>query len=244
MIVARKVPLFNFVLRRWLASVLRRRFHNVYLVGAENLRALDMAGPVLGCVNHSNWWDGFVLYVLSDRRLAHDIYLAMEEANLRRYRFFTWMGVFGLDLSAPRAGLRYAHQLLRTAARTPRLVWIFVQGELLGPHAPIQAKPGASFLARTTGAQILPLVLRYEWLLESRPSVFVNIGRLMPPETAPEALAAVLNGLFADLEAVLDPRKLAECEPLFPARLSINKRWDYFLHLLWRRREVFDRQNR
>ena len=246
MTAARKVPVFNFVLRRWLAGVLRRRFHNVYLFGLENLRHLDAARPVVGCVNHTNWWDGFVLYVFSHRRLPHDIYLAMEEKNLERYRFFTWMGVFGLDLSNPRAvlpGLRYAVNLLRAAGRTPRLVWIFVQGQLLDPRAPIEAKPGAGFLAMRAGAQILPLVLRYEWLLESRPSVLVQIGAPMPPETSPDALAATLNDLFAGIDALLNPARLAACDSLFPARMSMNKRWDHFMHRLMRRHGAFDKQN-
>ena len=200
----------------------------------------------MGCVNHTNWWDGFVLYVLSDRRLPHDIYLAMEEKNLRQYHFFTWMGVFGLDLSGPRAvlpGLRYAVGLLRATVRTPRLVWIFVQGRLLSPREPIEAKPGALFLAKRAGAQILPLVLRYEWLLESRPSVFVRIGTPLPADTENGELAAILNQLFASVEAVLDPAVLVRGEPLFAPRMSMNKRWDYFLHLLSHRRGIFDKQN-
>ncbi len=246
MIAARKAPLFNFVLRRWLTGVLRRRFHNIYLFGMENLRQLDAARPVVGCVNHTNWWDGFILYVLSHRRMPHDIYLAMDEKNLERYRFFTWMGVFGVDLSNPRAalpGLRYAVNLLRAAGRTPRLVWIFVQGRLLDPRVPIETKPGAGFLARQTGAQILPLVLRYEWLLESRPSVFVQIGAPMSSETPSDTLATTLNDLFAGLDAMLSPGRLAACDSLFPTRMSMNKRWEYFVHRFTRRREAFNKQN-
>ena len=200
----------------------------------------------MGCVNHTNWWDGFVLYVFSHRRLPHDIYLAMEERNLERYRFFAWMGVFGLDLSNPRAvlpGLRYAVNLLRAAGRAPRLIWIFVQGRLLDPRVPIEAKPGAGFLATRARAQILPLVLRYEWLLESRPSVFVQVGAPMPPETSAEVLASTLNDLFADIDAALNPVRLAACDSLFPAPMSMNKRWEYFVHRITRRHEAFDKQN-
>ena len=246
MIAAHKIPLFNFVLRRWLAAVLRRRFHNIYLLGTECLRNLDLSRPVVGCVNHTNWWDGFVLYVFSRCLLPHDIYLAMEEKNLRRYRFFTWMGVFGVDLSGPHAalpGLRYAVRLLRTTRATPRLVWLFVQGRLYGPQQPIEVKSGAGFLAKQTGAQILPLVLRYEWLAESRPSVFVQIGLPMSPETTTDELADVLGRLFGQVETMLEPAKVRDCKTLFPERMSMNKRWDYLVHLLLRRRELFNRQN-
>ena len=247
MIAARKRPLFNFILRRWLSRVLRARFHNIYLLEAANLNLLDASRPVIGCVNHTNWWDGFVLYVISHRRLPHDIYLAMDEANLRRYGFFAWMGVFGVDLSDPRAslwGVRYAVRLLRAAARIPRLVWIFVQGKLLDPRLPIEPKPGALFLARKTGAQVLPLVLRYEWLAESRPSIFVQIGKPMSPESTVEELAAVLNGLFARIDPALVPDAPTRGEPLFGTRMSMNKRWDYLVRRALRRRDAFDSQNR
>ena len=260
MIPARKHPAFNFALRRWLALVLRRRFHSVRLAGGEHLRALasasrESAPPVVGCVNHTNWWDGFLLYVLSHRCLPHDIYLAMEEKNLRRYRFFTWMGVFGLDLSDRRSvlpGLRYAVKLLR--GETPadgirrntasaRLVWMFVQGALVSPRLPVAVKPGATFLARHAGAALLPVVLRYDWLIESRATIFVHVGETLPATTEPEKLAARLDELLAQTDDAIEHREFSAWEELLPPRMSMNKRWDYFLHLFSGRREKFDSQN-
>ena len=246
MIAAHKIPWFNFLVRRRLAAVMRKRFHNVYVLGAEHLRALDPARPVVGCVNHTNWWDGFVLYVLSHRRLPHDIYLAMEEKNLSRYRFFTWMGVFGVDLGDPRAalgGMRYALRLLRRRTDTPRLIWIFVQGRLLHPEVPITVKPGALFLARHGGAQILPVILRYEWQEESRPSIFVQFGAPMPAETSPKELPNVMNHLFVQTGKALDPGAGINWEPIFPERRSIHTRWDAVLRVLLHASKVSDIQN-
>ncbi len=249
MIPARKSAPFNFVLRRWLDRTLRRRFHNVYVGGGEHLRSLDPTCPVVGCVNHSNWWDGFVLYVLSHRLLPHDIHLAMEEKNLRRYRFFTWMGVFGVDLATRASallGMRYAVRLLRDRASggPARLAWMFVQGALLPAGRPVEVKPGALFLARRTGASVLPLVLRYEWLSESRPSIFVQVGEPMEASVSGDELAAVLNALFELVGAKLHPLDLQGFEPLYGSRLSMNKRWDRVLHFFGHRRETFDEHNR
>ena len=243
MIAARKIAPFNFVVRRWVARTLRHRFHGIYIFGADTLRAVDPGTAVIGCVNHANWWDGFVLYVLSWRLVRHDIFLAMEEKNLRRYRFFAWMGVFGLDLTDRRsalAGTRYAVRLLRPG----RLIWMFVQGKLRPGGAPIEVKPGALFMARRTHALLLPIVLRYEWLNESRPSILIGVGAPLASATSADELAAVLNTLYAQLGRKLDPPDLGGAENLFPPRLSMNKRWDYLRHLLGRRQEVFDRQNR
>ena len=198
---------------------------------------------MVGCVNHTNWWDGFVLYVLSWRLLPHDIYLAMEEKNLRRYRFFAWMGVFGVDLADQRSalrGMRYALRLLGPG----RLIWMFVQGRLLRPEVPVEVRPGGIFLARRAGAVLLPLVLRYEWQSESRPGIFIAVGTPMAAATSEEELAACLNHLYTRLGESIGSSDLESAEALFPPRLSMNKRWDYLMHLLWRRQEVFDRQNR
>ena len=248
MIPARKLPPFNFVLRRWMNRLLRRRFHNVYVAGAEHLRQLEPSRPVVGCVNHSNWWDGFVLYVLSHRLLPHDIYLVMEEANLRRYRFFSWMGVFGVDLSERRAalpGLRYGLRLLTQTAesRPAKLVWMFVQGKLLPPAQPVEVKSGATFLATRSGAVLLPLVLRYEWLVESRPSIFVRVGAPLDANTPAAKVAEVLNALLAETDRATASLDLTSYEPLFIPAMSMNKRWDYLVHLCLRRRGVFDKQN-
>ncbi len=244
MIPARKLAPFNWALRRWLDRTLRRRFHNVYVGGAEHLRALPAGRPVVGCVNHTNWWDGFVLYVLSHRLLPHDIHLAMEEKNLRRYRFFTWMGVFGVDLATRASalpGMRYAVKILREPSR---LVWMFVQGRLLPASEPLEVKPGALFLARRADALVLPMVLRYEWLVESRPSIFVQVGAPVEPTITDAELAATLNGLFAQTGRALHPLDLTGYEPTYRPGLSMNKRWDRVLHLLGRRRDKFDALNR
>ena len=244
MIPARKIAPFNWALRRWLDRTLRRRFHNVYIGGAEHLRALPTGRPVVGCVNHTNWWDGFVLYVLSHRLLPHDIHLAMEEKNLRRYRFFTWMGVFGIDLATRASalpGMRYAVKILREPSR---LVWMFVQGKLLPASEPVEVKPGALFLARRAGALVLPLVLRYEWLVESRPSIFVQVGAATEPTITDAELATTLNDLFAQTGRALHPLDFTGYESIYRAGLSMNKRWDRVLHLLGRRSEKFDALNR
>ncbi len=249
MIPARKSAPFNFFLRRWLDRTLRRRFHNVYVGGTEHLKTLDPSRPVVGCANHTNWWDGFVLYVLSYRLLPHDIHLAMEEANLRRYRFFTWMGVFGIDLATRASalpGMRYAVRLLlgKTRGGAARLAWMFVQGRLLPAGQAVEVKPGALFLARQTDAQVLPVVLRYEWLKESRPSVFVQIGAPLSASVSSGELAEVLHSLLARVGEALEPFDPGGFLPLYGTRLSMNKRWDRLLHAFGRRGETFDEHNR
>ena len=100
---------------------------------------------------------------------------------------------------------------------TPRLNLGFRARQVAcNPQAPIEVKSGALFLARRAGAQILPLVLRYEWLAESRPSVFIQIGQPLAAETSPDKLATILNQLFARIDAALDPATVHPARDAFP----------------------------
>ena len=246
-IPAKKNRAFDLLAYRWVSRALRRRFHGVYLAGGEHLHGLPIGTAVIGCVNHTNWWDGFVLHALSHRRLPHEIYLAMAEENLRRYRFFTWMGVFGVDLR-PGArnvnALRYAIGLLTPCrVNRPALIWMFVQGKLVPERRPVEVLPGAAFLARRGGAMLLPVSLRYPWLSESRPSVFIRVGAPMPADTGSPEIADTLNGLLARTDQSLERPDLADYEPLFEPGMSLNRRWDYVRHILGGRRESFDKSN-
>ncbi len=179
MIPARKSAMAAATIGRVITRSVRRHFHAMYVTGAENLARLDPAKPVVGCANHTNWWDGFALYTFTRARLpGRDFHLAMDERNLGRYFFFPWLGVFGVGLenaADATAGVRYAVRLLRD--QPARIAWIFVQGAMRSPGERIAARPGAGFIAQHADAQLLPVVLRYEWLQESKPTIFLVDGR-------------------------------------------------------------------
>jgi chlorobactene lauroyltransferase len=246
MIPAKKSRLAEATIGRLITRAVRRGFHAMYVSGAENLARLDPARPVVGCANHTNWWDGFVLYAFCKARLRdRDFHLAMDERNLGRYFFFPWLGVFGVGLENPAdamAGVRYAVRLLR--GQPARIAWIFVQGDMTPPGEPIIARPGAGFIAQHANAQLLPVVMRYEWLQESSATIFLSIGEPMPAVTTPEALAARMNGLNLDLQNRLGGNSRDGLEAVHSPRLSLNKRWDYLRHVATGRRAEFERDNR
>ncbi len=247
MIPARKSALADAILGRLIVRGLRGTFHAFLADGLEHLATLDPTRPIVGCCNHTNWWDGFALLTFTHRRLGdREFHLAMEEKNLRRYFFFTWLGVFGLNLETKTgaiAGLRYGARLLQE--RAARIAWIFGQGTLTSPHLPIGVKGGAGFLARHSKAQILPVVLRYEWLQESRPTAFLRVGAPLAAETTPEELSAAMNRLLAALGETIDRAGTAGFTTVLPSRWSLNKRWDYLVHRLrGRPAAAFDAENR
>ncbi len=249
MLPSRRRPFANAMIGRIIARAVRKAFHAVLVGGREHLAALDDARPLVVAANHTNWWDGFVLHALHHREpmlARREFYLPMDAKNLRRYFFFPWLGVFGVDLDNPAgaaAGLRHAVRLLR--GRPDRAAWFFAQGVLLPPRRPVIAQPGAPFLARTTGAHLLPAILRYEWLRESRATIFIRFGPPLPAGADAKALAAAMNALATETDIAIDEAGAAAADltPLFPPRVSMNRRWERLLHRLRGGSGEFDAQN-
>ncbi len=53
--------------------------------------------------NHPAWWDAAIIILLAQRFFpAAESYAPFDAAMLARYRIFSRMGAFGVDLDSPR----------------------------------------------------------------------------------------------------------------------------------------------
>jgi 1-acyl-sn-glycerol-3-phosphate acyltransferase len=223
-------------INRWM---LARHFHQIWATGLDQLRAAIGQRPVLFYANHSNWWDGLIAFYLSYDLLKIDGYLMMLARQLRKYRFFRWIGAFSVDrdsaLSAFRS-LEYAASLLQQPDRRghPRALWIFPQGELLpNDIRPLKFLRGLDWLHKTVPtAQLVAIALRYEFLNEQLPEVFLSI-EVIDIATIKTAAAAnqvsPLAELQAQLTAQLDKLKhqviqqqTQEFQPILRGKTSLN----------------------
>lgn len=170
---------------RYARGLLRRGFARVWVGGAAWPGDGDRAaGPVIGYLNHSAWWDPIVLLFLSHDVFRCDGYGLMQGAQLQRYPFFRQIGCFGTTgdgIDDARAVASYAATLLRGAPR--RTLWIFPQGALLPARVPLAFRSGLARLERAVPeATAVPVALRYELRAEQRPELFVRVGAPLPPE--------------------------------------------------------------
>jgi len=227
MIEARKIRWLERLFVAGVRRVVRRRFYGVYVSGLPHLERAAASGRALViCTNHSNWWDGFVAAMLIPFVPSHRLFLAQSEELLKLYRPLRWLGTFGLDIrGSPLAGMRYALGLLSDPRNG---VWIFPQGVLVPQWVPIVVKPGALWLAQQSGALVVPVVFRYEWMVESRPSVFIHCGEALEPGASDADLQQTLQGLFDVIGPTLAPVDLTSYRSLFTPRLSMNKVWERF----------------
>lgn len=178
MLKARKSALFEAIYSVYNRNLLKRRFISMQISGLEFLTARDENLPLLIYANHSSWWDGLVAFEIS-RRLNLDSFVMMEEKQLRKLRFFRRLGAFSVVREKPREAIKsvnYAAAILRQ--KPNRAVWIFPQGEILpNDIRPLGFYRGLSKIIEKAGkCSVVPLAMRFEFLGEFKPEIFVKIG--------------------------------------------------------------------
>ena len=96
MIPAAPRPLLGRFVRWILRRKLARGLSAVRVVGLERLRAEAAARPVLLCANHTAFWDGPLVELLSAH--AHlDARVLMLASQLRKAPLLRWAGAFGVE---------------------------------------------------------------------------------------------------------------------------------------------------
>lgn len=163
------------------AGRLRSRFSAVHIRGLDSLRAAAEGAPVLLIANHSSWWDALLALWISESELPNSqAYGMMDASNLKRFRFFRWIGCFGVDLSSRRDGAlatRYALDLLKVRDTA---LWVFPQGAEQPPHLPLRFLPGAAGIAkRAASVRVVPVAFAYVFEREERPHVYISVGEPM-----------------------------------------------------------------
>jgi 1-acyl-sn-glycerol-3-phosphate acyltransferase len=229
MIAANKNDVIDSLLYLYFRALARRRFFSIAGRGLDRLRHLAADRPILLFCNHTNWWDGLFIYLLTRQMKHKAVYCMMEEKQLKHYRFFTWLGAFSVDLSSPlrsAAALRYSQRLLQ---KNETAIWIFPQGRLCPPGELVEIKPGTDYIAQhTPNALLVPVAMRYEFFREDRPNALVEIGEPFPAVEWEEGrLARECNAVFKRVDQAARAQDLTGFEPLFPPRWTINKKWEW-----------------
>lgn len=230
MIAAKKNSIIGSLFALYHKRLLKKHFYRIHLSGRENLANTGKT-PAILAANHSNWWDGFIAYYLTNRLMKCDDYLMMDIEQLRKYKFFRYVGVFSVDRKNPAEAMRsitYAADILKN---TNRCMWIFPQGEMTPQDKrPLVFYSGITKIAERAGkVQIIPVAFRYEFLMEQRPEVFISVGK-------PVEFTAGNKNFTTDLEqlmtAQLDDLKndvtngTGKFEIVFTGKSSRNKSFD------------------
>jgi 1-acyl-sn-glycerol-3-phosphate acyltransferase len=211
-----KGGLFASAIDWYIARKVRRAFRGVWVRG----ELPSAATGLIAYLNHSSFWDGFLVHQLG-KLAGWDAYAVMEEENLARYRFHTRIGAFSVRRGDPRSAvetLRYAKTVLE---RPNACVSIFPQGELRqGALGPLSR--GVEVLARSSQRLSVPIALRYAFFEHEHPDVLVEVGTPHPP--------GPLEVFERQLEAAVERVQAARSTEGFTLRVAgrrgVQERWD------------------
>ena len=160
---------FELLFRPWM----QRRIASIHLAGLPR----DVPGEcaVVLAANHVGWWDAFILRELQRTCTpAAPLLTLMRECELRRYPFFRWLGVVGLDDSP--GGLRRALREVTSITQVPPWISIFPQGRLWPSwRRPLGFRRGVeAFAGAVAPALVVPVGIHYEVLRRPQPAAFVH----------------------------------------------------------------------
>lgn len=186
MLTAQKSDLFEKFFAVYNRNLFARRFHSFRIANLDEFQENIGGAPLVIYANHSSWWDGLVAFEIS-RRAALDSFVMMEEKHLKKLFFFRRLGAFSVVRESPRQAvesIRYSAKILME--NPARALWIFPQGEILPNDArPIFLYNGmARVIEKVRPVRVLPVAIKYEFLSEFKPEIFVKIGKIESLETA------------------------------------------------------------
>lgn len=234
MITARKSKLFERVFTLYNLNLIARRFEGLRVAGLNYLKERGNSVPLVLYANHSSWWDGLVAFAVG-RECRLQQYAMMEERGLRMYPFHRKLGAFSVVRESAREAMRsieYAAELLN---ETNRVLWVFPQGETQPNDArPLKMFTGAArIVERLNTVDVAAVAVRYEFLDDFRPEIFVRVGspeRITPTESfnvksftraMEKSLTDALDGVrddilranFVDYEEIIAPRRRSKETP-------------------------------
>lgn len=210
MLEANKSLWFENIFAVYNRNLLKRRFNSLRVSGLEYPGEKENNIPLIIYANHSSWWDGLVAFQLS-RASRLNSYIMMEEKQLKKLRLFRRLGAFSVVRENPREALKsvkYATRLLNENAG--RTLWIFPQGEILpNDTRPLRFYNGtARIFNDLSSCLLLSAAIRYEFLNEYKPDIFVKINKVeikteiayLKPAKISEKLAVCLTESLDELK--------------------------------------------
>jgi 1-acyl-sn-glycerol-3-phosphate acyltransferase len=164
---------FARVLDWYFGHKVRSAFRGVWARGALP----SAEGGLLVYLNHSSFWDGFILHQLG-RAAGWDAYALMEEENLAKYRFHARLGAISVRRGDWKSALETVRYTADVVLRRPNAaLCIFPEGELRpGGGLPGAFRRGVEVIARRAQVRCVPIAIRYAFLEHERPDVLLEVG--------------------------------------------------------------------
>jgi hypothetical protein len=179
LILDKKNRLFEKIFSIYNKRLLKHHFRKIYIDGEKTFNERDTSKPTILFGNHSNWWDGLVIFYLSYNRWKTDTYVMMEENQMKKYKFFSKIGAFSVDRESARNALKSISYSIDLLKNSSKILLMFPQGKMLpNDNRPIVFENGIGrIIKELKSVNVFPVCFRYEFLKEQLPEVFIKIGK-------------------------------------------------------------------
>jgi 1-acyl-sn-glycerol-3-phosphate acyltransferase len=159
----------------------------------------------------------------------------MDIEQMKKYRFFRYVGVFSVDRHNPRESIESVNYAVELLKNTNRHLWIYPQG-IMQPQdkRPLTFYSGILHISKKIGGvNLLPVCFRYEFMKEQRPEVFIKIGE---PDIIKNSVDNKLTGYMQNkftfeldlLKNMVINSNTLEFKTIFRGKSSRNKTVDKF----------------
>ena len=220
MLTADKNLWFEKIFAVYNRNLFNRRFNSLQISGLNFLKNKADNTPLIIYANHSSWWDGLAAFQIS-RRANLDSFIMMEEKQLKKLRFFRKLGAFSVVREDSREALKSINYAIQTLQQNPkRTLWIFPQGEILpNDLRPLRFYNGLPRIIKSfESCSIACLAMRYEFLGEYKPDIFVKIKKIelsemelkLRPRQISEILSNYLTCCLDELKAEIVNKRFSE----------------------------------
>ena len=209
MLESKKSAWFENLFAVYNRNLIRRRFESLNVAGIENRRDLNPQFPLIVYANHSSFWDGLIAFEIFRAAGLNAFYL-MEEKQLKNLSLFRRLGAFSIVRENLREAVKSINYAARLLTETKGTLLIFPQGEILPNDVrPLFFYHGLSRIIEKIGkVYAAPLAMRYEFLGEFKPQIFVSFGKCELIETGKDFNPKEKTNIFAEhLTADLDKLK-------------------------------------
>jgi 1-acyl-sn-glycerol-3-phosphate acyltransferase len=227
LIPATPSPRVRNVFAAMVAGMMRRKFHAVRAArGSREILASIDAGerPALVVMNHVSWWDPILLIVAWREFFAsRPPYGPIDANELRRFKIFKKVGLFGVDPDDPATLEAMRAYLVAEAAQSPRLaLCVTPQGRFSDVRDEIVVRPGAAAMAAALKVdRAVSIAVEYGFWVDQKPEVFVRAEPIHCAEGGTIAwhrrIVTAMRANQEALAALVRARQSTAFEPFAPS---------------------------
>lgn len=222
---------------RFLRTYLRKHFHTIAISKAGwQPESLTVAEPLIVYGNHPAWWDPLIAHFVNRHCFApRQFYAPIDATALRKYRVFSKLGFYGIDLSTYSGAAEFLKQSQAILAAPRTAVWLTPEGRFVDcrDHT-AELMPGLSHLcSKMKTGKVVAMALEYVFMQERKPECLLRFSEPIGVATETwsktqwhEHLTQSLRRTQAELAAEIQQRDLNCFRPLTSGKAGVGGLYD------------------